>query len=282
MQVRDKFWLWGHEANAHHEKYGIPPSRITPLEAACCMGIPNLIMVTFRGKPEMPYDQYAIPLSTLDRVVWSAVGAGGRTSAAERDHVLGLAGKHPNIVGVFLDDFFCPDRGDGKIAHLSLQELRELRERLTVGSRRLRLQVTLYDYQLGMPLAPYLELLDDVSFWVWQAKDLNKLEADFAKLETILPPRCGKLLGLYMHDYGATPAAPMPVEAMQRQCETALAWLRQGRIDGAIFLASCICDVGLPAVEWTRRWIAQVGREELPARGCPPMASRSPQMPPTG
>jgi hypothetical protein len=50
----------------------------------------------------------------------------------------------------------------------------------------------------------------------------------------------------------------MPLELMQKQCEIGLRWLREGRIEGMIFLASCICDIELETVEWTRRWIAEV------------------------
>ena len=33
--VRDKLWLWGHDAGAHNDGWGLPrPSRITPTEAA--------------------------------------------------------------------------------------------------------------------------------------------------------------------------------------------------------------------------------------------------------
>ena len=70
-----------------------------------------------------------------------------------------------------------------------------------------------------------------------------------------------KVLGLYMYDYGT--GKPMPVEAMERQCEAGIRWLRQRRIDGLIFLASCICDLKLDAVDWTRRWIAKVADEPL-------------------
>ena len=42
-----------------------------------------------------------------------------------------------------------------------------------------------------------------------------------------------------------------------------LEWLRQGRIEGMVFLASCICDMGLETVEWTRQWIAEVGDTPL-------------------
>ena len=45
-RVRDRLWLWGHEAGAHDAEWNLPrPSRITPLGAACYLGIPNLLMV---------------------------------------------------------------------------------------------------------------------------------------------------------------------------------------------------------------------------------------------
>ena len=64
-----------------------------------------------------------------------------------------------------------------------------------------------------------------------------------------------------MYDYGSR--KPMPVDLMQHQCELGLQWLRDGRIDGMIFLASCICDLELEAVEWTREWIQEVGDKPL-------------------
>jgi hypothetical protein len=56
---------------------------------------------------------------------------------------------------------------------------------------------------------------------------------------------------------------PMPIALMEHPCRLGLPWLHAGRIDGIIFLASCICDLELEAVEWTRRWIARVGEEPL-------------------
>ena len=64
-----------------------------------------------------------------------------------------------------------------------------------------------------------------------------------------------------MWDYGQK--APMPLESMKQQCELGLRWLREGRIEGMIFLASCICDLELEAVEWTRTWIASVADQAL-------------------
>jgi hypothetical protein len=64
-----------------------------------------------------------------------------------------------------------------------------------------------------------------------------------------------------MWDYGE--AKPMPVSLMRYQCELGLKWLREKRIEGIIFLASCIADLGLKAVEWTRKWISKVGDEKI-------------------
>jgi hypothetical protein len=50
---------------------------------------------------------------------------------------------------------------------------------------------------------------------------------------------------------------------MAHQCGLGLKWLREGAIEGIVFLASCICDLGLEAVEWTRQWVREVGPQVL-------------------
>ncbi|MBC8236527.1 hypothetical protein H8E77_43830, partial [bacterium] len=125
----------------------------------------------------------------------------------------------------------------------------------------LDLWVVLYtnDFDLEC-LRPHLDLCDAVMMWTWQASDLVHLEKNFARLEDIAVNN-RKILGLYMYDYGAR--RPMPVDLMEMQCEMGLRWLREGRIEGMIFLASCICDLGLDAVEWTQSWIAKVGDQKI-------------------
>lgn len=258
--VKDRLWLWGHDAGSHNESWGLPkPSRITPVEAAFYLGVPNVIMVRYLGRPALPFDQYAVPFRSLSQVVWSVVGASGQTDQKERKHVLGLAARQPNITGVIMDDFFAGAFGEGKkgeLATLSLEQLRHLRGQLRVARRRLDLWAVLYEYQLGKPLGEYLELLDTVSFWTWDSGKLRDLPSNFEKVEAVAPKR-GKVLGCYLWDYGKK--KPMPPDLMQHQCKLGLEWLKAGRIEGMIFLASCICDLDLEAVEWTRRWIAKVG-----------------------
>jgi hypothetical protein len=259
--VRDRIWLWGHEAGSHDHGYNIPRiSRMTPAEAAFYLNIPNMIMVRYDDKPEMPFDQYAVALRPLKEIYWSLVGGGGRSSAEERIHVLELASKFPNITGVFMDDFFRSPGADGEPGVLPVSEIESLRKQLVVNGRRLDLGVTLYTHQLDMALGPYLELCDWISLWTWEAPELRNLEANFAKCEE-LSPNNSKLLGLYLWDYGLK--QPMPLDLMQAQAEMALRWLREGRIGGMIFLASCICDLELESVEWSRAWIREVGDERV-------------------
>jgi hypothetical protein len=259
-RVRNRLWLWGHDAGAHNESWGLPnASRITPVEAAFYLGIPNVIMVRYLGRPSLPFDQFAVPFRPLKQVVWSVVGAKGETDQKEQKHVLELAARYPNLAGVIMDDFFAGAFENGTkddVAALSLKELRQLRGRLTVGGRRLDLWAVLYEHQLDKSLDDYLSLLDKVSFWTWDSDKLRDLKSNFEKFE-IVAPKCGKVLGLYMWDYGKK--RPMPLDLMQRQCELGLEWLKATRLDGMIFLASCICDLELETVEWTRRWITEVG-----------------------
>ncbi len=399
--VRDCIWIWGHYEGSYDNDWGLPKnSPITPLQGARSMGVQNLIMIRYKGKPAPPYDAYAAQFRGLKKILWSVTGAGGVTSNADRDQTFALAAKMPNITGVFMDDFFhgtreewpqwlaennvrfpvvvtltlprptavdkivlaqttwktgdyrtarfavelsgdkvhfkeaargslpnvsgaevalalpkgevravrvrilgthdtgkakscglsqlrlhhggrCLDLKDAAVesssvyaghpakdmlrreapASLSVEDLRQLRKRLTVGGRKLDLGVTLYVSQLDPRITAHLQQCDVVSLWTWESANLAHLEENLAKFQALMP---GKrvLLGLYMWDFSDA-RKPMPVELMKKQCGLALRWLREGRIEGMIFLATNICDMNLEAVHWSRRWIAEVGDQPL-------------------
>jgi len=258
-EVKDRLWIWGHEAGSHNNQYLLQGlSRMTPAEGAYYLDVPNLIMVRYEGKPAPPFDQHAMALTPLKRVVWSIVGAGGKTEVNEVEAVVDLAKRFPNICGVQMDDFFRrkPDEA-GRIAVYFPDELNTMRKQLILDNRRLDIWVTLYTHDLGLPnLGEYLKQCDVVTYWTWRAEELSTLEQSMDRLEQLCPT-CRKVLGCYMYDYGDQ--RPMPVQLMRNQCELGLKWLREDRIEGMIFLASCICDLGLGAVEWTCEWIKEVG-----------------------
>jgi len=256
--VRDRLWLWGHPAGCHTrspEQWGLPgSSRITPAEAGRYLDIPNVLMVRYELEPAPPFAEHAQPLAGLQQIVWSIEGGGG----GDVDAVLELSTILPNLRGVILDDYFA-----------RVTALKNLRERLYAGARRLDIWVVLYTHEFASEavLHPHLELCDVVTLWTWQAADLVQLEANFTRFEQIVGER-RKVLGLYLWDYSTK--QPLPLAEMAKQCTLGLRWLEEGRLDGLIFLASCLCDLQLDVVEWTRRWIAEHGQRRLsdcPIRG---------------
>ena len=269
-RLRDRFWLWGHEAGCYHRMASNPwhipcaSSRMTPAEGAFYLGIPNVMMVRFGNQPQPPFRQHALPFSPLRSFIWSIVGD---SSSKDNDRqpdvedVLALVPEFPNLTGAIMDDFFrrdaaCPGR-------YTVEQVAAFRRQLRAGPRPLDLYVVTYVQDLDFPIQAHLEAVDATTFWTWQAADLHKLEANFGRLEAIAP-KTRKLLGIYMWDFGT--GAPVPMDAMQHQCRLGLEWLRLGRVEGLVFLASCIADCGIEAVEYARRLIAQVGDETLPIR----------------
>lgn len=265
MIARDRFWLWGHEAGSHnpgthHIEWNLPAaSRMTAVEAAAYLDIPNLMVVRYNGKPEMPYDRLAIATRPLQKVMWSVTGAMGEQSPEEREHVLDIARRFQNVTGLVMDDFINWDSGQPE---LSLDEMAELQRRLALPDRTLDLMMVLYSHQLDTDVSAYLRHCSQASFWVWESRNLNRLGEDFERFERITPG-VQRFLGCYVWDFGKR--APMPLERLQQQCHTGAQWLREGRIHGMIFLPSCHCDLELDTVEWLRGWIESAGDKALPA-----------------
>jgi hypothetical protein len=256
LALRDRLWLWGHEAGAYNAEWNIPaPSRITPVEAAVYLGIPNLLMVKYNGQPEPPWEQYTVPMRALRRVGWSLTGARGESSREEREAVFALAARTSNLTTLVLDDFI---NWDTHAPELSLDELAEIEQRRRLPDGRvLDLMMIRYSHQLEIDVAKHLRYCTQVSFWIWHAKDIGRLEADFARFEQVTPGK-QRFLGCYLWDLGPG-GAPIPLERVRYLCETGLRWLRAGRIAGMIVLPSCICDLELESVEWLRGWIAGLG-----------------------
>ena len=269
--VRDRLWVFCNPVNGDFE-YVRKRSVMSPLESAIYLGVPNMIMVNQYPEPgqegwykpwEPPFEQYAFPLKVEKRVVWSIVDAGGVTKDWERKQVLAMARHTPNIVGVFMDDFFRDEPG-AKAASLTLEELQALQQELKGKDKKLDLYVTLYTQMLNRPLADYLKLIDVITLWTGETAQIANLDANLASLEK-LAPESRILLGCYTAEYDAkrTPMwLPLPVPSMKHQCEVGLRWLRDDRIEGIIIYGNFF-DLGWESVEWAREWIQKVGETKL-------------------
>ncbi len=224
-KAKDRFWLWGHEAGSHdvYEKLGAK-SRMTPMEAACYMGISNVVMVMFSGSSKPPFDQLALSMSTLKKLVWSIVGAGGNSNLYIEE-VLRLSRKFPNICGGMIDDFFSVKYAPGECARYSVEQIRDFKSKLG----HLDLWTVLYDYQLDFPISDYLQRTDVVNFWTWRSKDLANLEKNWEKLSKVAD---GKriAMGCYMWDYGDHHC--IDIKTMRRQCDFYVSLSRPERSRG--------------------------------------------------
>ena len=259
--VRDHLWVFAVPPNTDFDRFK-RRSVMTPLESTFYFGVPNIIMVQAStseskyGRFEPPFDQYAVALQPLKRIVWSVVGSGGFSAEGETREVLELAGRTRNFVGVMLDDFFGSPK-NWKSAMWTVKELADFRRRLQQTGKKLDIFVTLYTSQMDLPLQDYLDFIDVITLWTG---DMANLETHLEKAEK-LAPNLRKMSGIYVADYGT--GKSRPVEEIKLQCETSLRWLRAGRIEGIIFLGNTAMDFDFDSVEWARAWIKQVADTEL-------------------
>ena len=241
--VRDKFWMY----SCYEGFTGFPSvpgeSRMTPAEAAAYFNVPNVYVATItygkepcKALPPVDFHPYLVSFRSLKRVVWFLSEEQSIVTDGTVATVRSLAKTYPNIVGIAVDDYFAPTVKGYPGSPLTLDEI---------------------DYIQGQ-----MRNVDDrhVDLWVVAYRQIQTLEEDFARLERRTPGK-RKLLGCYMWDFGDNKPVPLPL--MQKQCRLGLEWLRKGRIEGMMFLGNFLCDRPLEAVEWTRRWIQEVGDEPL-------------------
>jgi hypothetical protein len=266
--LRDRLWMWGHDAGSLKQGYGIGgPDDMTPGAALRYMGIPNVCMVRFTGTPLPPFDDYVKQFTDARRLTWSFVdGARNYTTGQKLQQALDLARKTSNLVGLDMDDFFIGDatpqtEGGEAAANLTLAQVEQVRKELTFDGRRLDLSLVVYSNQLQPAIGRHIDLVDLVYFWTWKARDLRNLEDNFAAYQRIAPGK-RTLLGIYMWDFGEK--KPIPLELMEHQCRLGLKWLNQGKIEGLIFHCTPLCGLHLEAVEWAKNWIARHGSAVIP------------------
>ena len=180
-----------------------------------------------------------------------------------RDYVFGLRDTTANLTGYYLDDFFRfgdqPgfDRNAETVpapAALSLDEMKGLYRETVAYKHRLDLGIAVYTQQLCPAIKPATQYVDVVSLWIWNGSDIQRIEASFKKYRSLLPDK-PTLLGVYMWDFGAK--KELSTEAMARQLDFAYRLYKQGQIEGMIFHCTPLCNKGLAAVDYARRWIAK-------------------------
>ena len=260
--LRDRLWMWGHGPGTTNDLYNIPTGKnIDMADAIDFMGIPNVCVIRWRGKPEPPFDEYIKQFHKTKRVAWSVVDGAPQDYEQKKQWAFELSEKMPNLVSFFLDDYFIgnaiPAAGQqDSPACLTLGQIRDLRNDMNSLKHPTDLSVVLYSNQVQPGIKRHIEACDVVSFWTWHATDLVILKDNFKKYRDIVPDK-PTLLGTYMWDFGNS--KPITLELMKLQLDFALEQFRQGQIEGMIFHCTPLCDLGLEAVEYSKKWIAEYG-----------------------
>jgi len=263
--LRDRLWMWGHGPGTTNGVCNIPVGKnIDMADAIDYMGIPNVYAIRWMGKPEPPFDEYIKQFRKTKRVGWSIIDGAPQSYEQKKRWAFELFDKMPNLIDLNLDDFFhgvAPQDGENVFpAGLSLKQLEELKTEMATVERKPNLSVVLYTGQQQSQLHPsiklHLDYCDVVLYWTWHATDLVALEDNFKRYREIMPDK-QTLLGIYMWDFGNS--KPITMELMKHQLAFALEKFKQGQIDGMIFHCTPLVDLGLEAVEYSKKWIAEYG-----------------------
>ncbi|MFA7157879.1 MAG: hypothetical protein WC299_01150 [Kiritimatiellia bacterium] len=265
--LRDHLWMWGHDSGVYDGPdgtYNIPLSApMSMAEGIKSMGIPNVCVI----RDGTPDEQYRKQFKNVKRIAWKLSAASNKSYHELKDHVFAMRDATPNLTGYYLDDFFQfgnkPDfdrnsETEPAPAALSMEELKELYEKTLSYKRRLDLAMVLYTKQLCPAIKPAMKHVDLVSLWIWDGNDIGIIEENFKKYRALVPGK-PTLLGIYMWDFGGK--KELGADFMARQLDFAHRLYMAGEIEGMIFHCTPLCNKGLAAVDYARKWIEKHGEE---------------------
>ena len=255
--IGDRLWMWGHHAmsfasmKSAKEGYNLPYDRRIDMADACkAMNIPGCFVVRWRNLPtkdELP--EYMKQFADTKRIGFSITDSAKEPFEEKVRLGLEYADRMPNLTTFIMDDYWCMN---GKLMRPT-SEIVNVHEQL--ASRGMKLGVVLYSDSNGVKpeYKEVLDICDEITFWFWNGKNVGGIEAQVAKLRTMIGPDKPVLLGQYMWDFGGK--KPMPAAAMENQLEQTSRLLARKEISGVIFHCTPLVDMNLAAVNVSRKWI---------------------------
>ena len=210
---------------------------------------------------------FAVPFRGFKKVAYSTWGLGYVYPPGYTEAVLEIAASQDNTAGAYLDDFNVWNQTGVEMLHTLQRQLAPLRRE----GRNVSSFVCVYSDLMHGPTDPTVDAASfayllrnfdhPILFTSAGRLSLPNLTADFQSFEKRTGP--GRMFGIYLFDFSAN-ASPAR-EVMETQLKFGEQLLQSGRIDGMVFVASDVCDVGVPAVEQVRQWVRDVG--PTPIRG---------------
>ena len=256
--IGDRLWMWGHHRDSfkalkgRKESYNLPYETRIDMAAACReMNIPGCFVVRWTNNPtkaELP--EYMKQFAQTKRIGFSITDSAAESFDEKVRLGFEYADRMPNLTSLVMDDFW-----SGASKGADLRKIARVRE--GTAMRGMKLGVVLYSDQNGVKgeYKDVLDLCDEVTFWFWNGKNVNTIEAQVGKLKDLIGTEKPILLGQYMYDFGGK--KPLSGEAMETQLAAASHLLSQRAIDGVIFHCTPLVDMNLDAVNVSRAWIRE-------------------------
>lgn len=264
----DIIWVWGIAEPIGAYDIGKEPLLATTDPAqfaqadsqskAAILGVRNVVMAG-SGLPNnrQVAEKLSKQISGMKRIAWELTpdsGEKGPFVYTQKLEILkALKAQYSQVDAVSIDDMLTSQYRNG----LRPEHVAVLRRQVQ-AIPGLKMWGIVYSKNLNDPLLKeYLQILDAVNFWVWEAEEVRNLDQRFTAMEK-LAKGMPIVLGLYMYDYGKN--RKMPRELMQLQCDMALKLAKEGRIEGIVFLS--VNNDG-DTISWTRDWIKKVANERV-------------------
>jgi len=268
--LNDILWVWGIPEGNGEADLGkgrmlatTDPAKFAqadPQSKALILGVRNVLMAG-DGLPNdlKRADELSSGVARLKRIGWELGpdnGEGPPFVYTEKLAILKtLKTRYPQIEAISIDDMLTAQRQKG----LRPEHISTLRRELQASVPGVKMWGIVYTLNLNDPaLHEFLQYIDIINLWTWQAEQIPDLDRNFATAEKLAGGR-PIVLGLYMYDYSGK-GRRMPRALMELQCEKALALAKQGRIEGIVFLA---ITNDTDTIVWTRDWIRKVGGEPV-------------------
>lgn len=260
MQLREKFWLWGHPEGRYNNAFGnFKVSRMTPMEGCLYLGVRNTFMVPVGVGVNRR--QYNKSFKTLKEVGWECYDAAKDIQMLEP--LIQDAKDFDNIGRVVFDDFQSGDT----YKEIPVENLWKIRDRLHNNEiRPLSMWMVLYTHEFGLnpekdeDFKRYIEPFDGIIMWTWRERDVPLIPEKFEIFKKLTPDQ-HRLFGCYLWNFGEEK------EATGAAVKWQLDWYREkileGEAEGVVLHTNTMADLDYEAYDTACEWMDKHGDEEI-------------------
>lgn len=261
-RLRDVGWVWDGQALDYpcgSSIFGLGEgTRWFGLTRVCAMFHPNTRLALEKLSD---FDEVICDISKWD-FEWIPTGDSGRLGLRlchdgtlarklrEAENLSLLSLEFPNVTGGFDDDLLGKVQAEG----ITVEQYAAVGEALKRHNPALRHWGVVYAHELDPNnWRGFEEILDFVTLWVWESKDLFDLDRYLDCTQDIFPG-LPIVLGCYLHDYTLGTAVPM--DRLRFQWNKVVEYLAEGRIAGYSILGGFLIDAHEAEARWVRDFIA--------------------------